>query len=340
MEDFRRQEEHVRLFQLLLKGELGRVDVAKLERAILTIANECVEKLSKQKHWWLDRLGISPDDLAVESVAELLARKDAVAYAEFRQSLERMRSPQTEASSFCRYVHGIIGNLVMEAFSRLLAKQDSLYPRLLHALRRHERNTPELRLVKTCAGLVYHRTSTDMLTGRQYMPVDELAVRIAWPASNKGRKRARGAPTNIVLLVLNSCLDLLEEQDEYCRAVTEHDVLWLTKEILACGFEAENHESFEFDPFDSTRCESSSRIAAALEATSEWMEERYVQKGKLTAGEAEAMQKAIKEFCCPSTKGKRKGATACLHLEAENGRSRKKQLRIFDKILKHFLDEI
>ena len=140
--------------------------------------------------------------------------------------------------------------------------------------------------------------------------------------------------------MLYSCLDLLATQDEYCRAVHEHHVLWLTKEQLACEYVAEEVESYEYDPSDITGCEIPSYIDAALEKTWVWVEGSYVRKGKLTAGEAEAMQKAITEFCFHAAQGQCKGPTAYLHFDALHGESCKKLLKIFENIRTRFKLEL
>jgi hypothetical protein len=182
--------EHTRLFQLLLKGELGCVDGAKLERAILEVAKRIVEQLKRSRHWWFAKIGISGGDLAADAVAELLVKDGKGPCAGLRKSMERMRSSRKDAVSLCHCVHVIIKKLVLQAYSRLLAQHDPAHAHMLRALRHHARNTPELTRRLTHDGYAYHLTATDDLPGQPYMPWEELSARIARHPSM--RKRGGG----------------------------------------------------------------------------------------------------------------------------------------------------
>ena len=192
METFRTEEctwcaAHLRFFHALVNGELSRVDTAKLERAILAVAKQLVEQLTRSRHWWLDKIGISSGGLAGDAVAELLVKDAKGPCAGLRKSLERMSPFREDAASHCHCVHGILNNLVHQALSRLLAQHDPAHAHMQRALRRHERNTHELTLLPVCAGHVYHIASTDILHKRPYMPLEELTARITLPAKTHRR---------------------------------------------------------------------------------------------------------------------------------------------------------
>jgi hypothetical protein len=141
-----------------------------------------------------------------------------------------------------------------------------------------------------------------------------------------------GAPANPAVRALYICLDLLASQDEYRRAVHEHDVLQLAKELLASEYAAEEDESYEHDASDITECTIHSDIAAALERTGARVEASYVRTRKLTAGEACDMLKAIEEFCSHAAEDECKGWTQYLDPDALNGGAREKLLKIFENV--------
>jgi len=342
MEKCRQRDEHTRLFELLLKGELGRVEIEELCREVIGIAKQHLERLRYSRHWRFDGVGLSLNDVAVDAVAELLAPNGDEPCAHLRRGLIAMDGKLGEAQTLCDRVHRLIHSHLQQSVAHILTDYDAAHAKLQRALRREVAASPELKMHLVNGRRMYSLTATEILTGLPFMPPEELAMRIGICTvhATSTRRQRSGAPENPSVRMLICCLDFLATQDEYRRAVHEHDVLWLTKKILATEYEAATEESYECHPSDVSEGEIRSDINSVLERTRAWMEGAYVRKGKLTAAEAKSMSEALKKYCLNDEDGEREPLTRYLRLRGLDAESRNNGGRIFEYIVNHFRAEI
>jgi hypothetical protein len=329
MEGCIRKESHIRLLRAFLSRSLSRGEIEKLYRVVLTIARDTITRMRRTKHWRLEDTGLSDEDVASDACAELLACDGK----ELREAMLRMVAGDHEAVEVCVCLHGILERRLPQEFSRILAEYDPTYRKLLRALRDHVNQGRDVTMRKAYGGTVYSIAWREALSTQPYMPLQDLFRRIVpLPPA-----RRVGAPMNPSVKMLYSCLDVLAVQDEYCREVHEHDVLWLTTRMLANEYEAELPE---YAPSEIVEAEIRCCCDLAFQNTRAWVELSYVQKGKLASADADLMLTALEEYLLPERQEQGGGLISCLRRQGLDVESRGSLMRIFENIRNRFEIEV
>jgi hypothetical protein len=324
--------EHTRLLRALLSLKLSRGEMEKLHSMVCAIARDTITRLRNTKNWWLENIGLSDEDVASDACAELLACDGK----KLRDSMLRMGAEDDEAAHLCNCLHGILERRLPQEFSRILVEYDPVYGKLLRALRDHARRAHDVSVRDAYGGRVYSSACSEALRMQPYMPLQELARSIT-PLPTVRRV---GAPMNLSVKMLYSCLSALIAQDEYRREVHEHDVMWLTIHMLANGYEVEllgNALTGIAEAVLRSACDST------FERTRAWMNMSYVATGKLTGVQADQMLQALKEYVLPDAQkqeGDGAGLASCLRRQGLDVESCGRLFRIAENVKNNFESEV
>jgi hypothetical protein len=112
-------------------------------------------------------------------------------------------------------------------------------------------------------------------------------------------KHGDGNPS---VIVLEACLNYLDTQNEFRKAVHESDVMRLTLDLLGSDLHSVTKDSeHPHDNYDYKLLVDA--VETSIVATRQWASKKYVRKNKLSVQELEAMIGAIRMYVLDSAEG-------------------------------------
>ncbi|MBN1446915.1 MAG: hypothetical protein JXA28_03205 [Bacteroidetes bacterium] len=222
--------------------------------------------------------GLSVDDLAYDLIAELVSELDGTILGRLMQALRSVTAGQEEDADLESAFISVVNRTVRLNLVRVFIEINPLQARLLRALRRYVANSAEIRRIESVGGFWYAAAHVDPL--------------LHLPAVSQDFLRSALIPTrldgNPVRSVLHAALDAVASLTDVRRAVDEHDIIEITLSLLHSHHQVELVDSVT-QPAERNDPATACEIADALEAVRVRVREKYVDRGKLSPSEGDAM---------------------------------------------------
>ena len=280
------QTDLIQLLKSLLSTGLQPAQIDRLVRHSVDLSVTYIQWLTNRKGYQMQHLGLTFEDLAYDVVAELFAGVDEHCCTVLRQSLREGDTPEHDEELIAAF-HALLFRNVQQRLGRVFAEINPLYKYLHNALRSYVRRRSDIVHLDMIDGrwLCYRSVEISRLD-LPSMPLRELRYVIR-PSLRYGRSTA--------VSVLNAVFMVLDNQDEYRKAILEEDVLRMARDQL--GSELEHADRLEEEtgtPFESSTL--SRVIDETVDECRPWVEHKYVRLGRLTTREADLFFEAIHQY--------------------------------------------
>lgn len=272
------------LLENLLNGRIGARDVDAIIHSAISQARSYLRWLIWQRNYTVLPLGLTIDDLACDTVAELVSDLDGEQLARLRRALRDMREEEEAVSLECAF-KAVVLRTVRFNLARVFMDMQPVRARLLRSLRRAAQTRQLLRRIDSVSGYWYATVDGDAMLELPAAPVELLRSLLRGPVLS-----VQPAPT--VALTL---LQRLREFPDLRQAVAEEDVLELTLELLQADQEAATPDAQD-DALSPDLSLLESTALEALQAMRPWLYASYVDKGKIDDHEAAAMLAAAEGY--------------------------------------------
>ena len=270
------------LITRLLDGETDAHFVDSVIDHAVSMARRYIQWLVWQRGYSLGPTGLSIDDLAYDLIAELVSELDGEVLGRLKGALRGIRDEEGESFDVeCAFI-AVVNRTARLNLARFFMEVNPLQSRLLRSLRRYADVSPAIIRIDSVGGYWYAAAGCDPQLHLPAVPADALRSALAATTLD-------GHP---VRSVLHAALDAIACIPGMRQAVCEHDILEWTHSMLQSRHIVESSEAaVTEDVHDSLFTERA--LHAVLSETREWVDEKYVQRGKLSIQEAEAMFRAI-----------------------------------------------
>jgi hypothetical protein len=262
-------------------------------QAAIDLAVTLTEWTVRKRGYHFHSLGLSVRDVAYDAIAELLSESEDDQLSPLQRSLSTALGDDTDPEAFHAHIQAILLGTIHRNLTRIFAEYDPVYAKMLRMLRIHIRKSDSIHSKQSVSGYLYFRLPEDQILLRnESLPLQDLKTRIQLPDVD-------GNPSVVALI---ACLDYLESQSTYRRAVSESDVMKVAMEMIGNDLRAITHDHEQaFDDNDRAKIEES--VESAITATRKWAVDKYVQKGKLSLREVEAMMQSIRMYVSDLAEG-------------------------------------
>ncbi len=269
----------------LLRGQISALETDALIRAAIAHARNYVRWLMWNRNYTIVPLGMSIDDIAIDTIAELLSEIDGEQMERLRSAVRSVASgTEPEITLECAF-KAVVLRTVRLNLARIFMEMHPVRARLLRSLRRFAKESAVVTRHDGIAGYWYSLAGMDARLELPAAPPDALQGMLVPP-----RLSVQPAP-----MILTALLDALSAFPELRQAVSEDDVLDITLRLLQTDQEAATPVMEEADQqWDTHPLE-----AEALEALTSlhgWIANAYVAKGKLDEEEASALLIAAERY--------------------------------------------
>ena len=278
-------EQLARLLQSLVDGNTTGADADALIRFAVERTEYVLEWLSYAKNYQVGVRGVSIRDLAFDIVAELFASEEENCCRTMRAAL--LAEKGKPGVDFLSMFDSILIRNVHQHLPRIFGEVNPLFQSLLRSLRGHVSRSSDIHTL-------------DRFDGRWYVPADQDGTALMQPAMPFDElrhhiellPRESSAP---VVRVFRSALALLDSHPKYRCIVLEADILTLTRELL--GIELLSQSPLRTAPETELDAPLLGRILMeSLDRSMSWIDEVYLQKGRLTRKELDCFIMAIKSY--------------------------------------------
>lgn len=266
----------------LLDGETDAHFIDCVVDRTVACARNYVQWLVWRRGYHLGPTGLSIDDLAYDLVAELVSELDGEVLGRMKSALRGLRDEGGESFDAESAFIAVVNRTARLNLARFFMDINPLQSRLLRALRRYADTSPAIVRIDSVGGYWYAAADRDPKLHLTAVPADTLRSALA-------AIRLDGHP---VRSVLHAALDALERIPGVRQAVYEHDILEWTHGMLQSRHMMETDNAVTAETVDDSGI-AEHVFSEVLSEARNWVEEKYVQRGKLSAMEADAMFRAI-----------------------------------------------
>lgn len=270
------------LITRLLDNEADAHFVDRVIDHAVAVARSYIQWLVWQRGYHLGPTGLLIDDLAYDLVAELVSELDGEVLGRLKSALRGIRDEDGASFDAESAFIAVVNRTARLNLARFFMEINPLQSRLLRSLRRYADASPAIVRIDSVGGYWYAAADRDPQLHLPAVPADTLRSALAATTLD-------GHP---VRSVLHAALDAIARIPGTRQAVCEHDILEWTHSMLQSRHIVESVEAaVTEDVHDAVITERT--LHAALSEAREWVDEKYVQRGKLSMQEAEAMFRAI-----------------------------------------------
>lgn len=273
------------LIARLLNDELNAHRVDHIVDRTVECARRYIQWLIWQRGYHLGPTGLSIDDLAYDLVAELVSELDGEVLGRLKSALRGIRDEEGEAFDADSAFVAVVNRTARLNLARFFMDINPLQSRLLRALRRYAVASPAVVRIDSVSGYWYAAADRDPQLHLPAVPADTLRSALAATTLD-------GHP---VRSVLHAALDAVARIPGVRQAVYEHDILDWTHGMLQSRHLVESDAAMTAEDVDDSIMADRALNAALAEARN-WVDEKYVQRHKLSTMEAEAMLRAIQLY--------------------------------------------
>ncbi|MGB5073011.1 MAG: hypothetical protein WBQ23_02655 [Bacteroidota bacterium] len=280
----------------LLHGRISSTETDTIIRTALGYARSYIRWLTWNRSYTIVPLGMSLDDMAVDTIAELMSEIDGEHMQRLRRALEDVASGGPEIIPLECAFKAVVLRTVRLNIARIFIEMHPVRARLLRSLRRFAQSSGKIIRHDGIAGYWYSFSAVDPCLELPAAPPDVLRGIFTVP-----RVHVRPAPS-----VLTALLEALAAFPELRQAVSEDDVLDITLRLLETDQDAATPQFQDAEEHSN----SNPLEAEALEALSSlqpWIFSSYVSSGKLTEDEASAMLIAAERYIRDLASGEERG---------------------------------
>lgn len=269
----------------LLQGRLSHAGADVLIRAALSHARGYIRWLVWHRNYSLVPLGLTADDVAIDTIAELLSEIDGERMERLRHALEDVMQDSEPGGTPELAFKAVVLRTVRFNLARVFMEMHPVRARLLRSLRRFVQASDRFTRFDGIAGYWYAFADGDPLLEFPSAPLDVLRALLVAPNIQSQPAAA----------VLTSLLEALRSFPSLRQAVCEEDVLDLTLLQLQADQLAAAPDTREAESSIDTESIMHEALAA-LDSLRSWVDSAYVSRGKLSEEEAAAMLQAAQRY--------------------------------------------
>jgi hypothetical protein len=269
----------------LLKGRLSHAGTDAIIRVALSHARGYIRWLVWHRNYSLVPLGLSADDVAIDTIAELLSEIDGERMERLRHALEDVMRAGEPGVTLELAFKAVVLRTVRFNLARVFMEMHPVRARLLRSLRRFVQTSDRFKRFDGIAGYWYSFVAGDPRLEFPSAPLDALRAMLVAP-------NIQAQPAAAVLA---SLLEALRSFPSLRQAVCEEDVLDLTLQLLQADQLAAAPDNRDAEPSVDTESITHEALAA-LDNLRPWVDSSYVSRGKLSEKEAEAMLVAAHRY--------------------------------------------
>ncbi len=281
----------------LIRERCSRASTDAIIRAALAHARAYLRWLMWNRNYTLVPLGMSIDDLAADTIAELVSEIDGEHMARLRRALLNLTSGDDAGLSPELALKAVVLRTVRLNLARVFMEMQPVRARLLRSLRRFAQSSPDIVRHEGVAGFWYSSADHDARLELPPAPQDVLHAMLNPPST-----LVQPAPA-----VLKALLDSLRSFPELRQAIAEDDVLDITLTLLHTDQESATpvYPRMPDEPEDALPLKE--EALAALSSLRTWVISAYVSRGKLRIEETEAMLTAAARYITDLARGEERG---------------------------------
>lgn len=264
-----------------------------LTQIVVDLSESIAGWIVRKHGYHVQSMGLSIRDIAYDVVAELVSSSKNTSEVPILRMLKTALGDSTDPVLFESHLRTILLGTIHKNLTRIFAEYDPVYAKMLRMLRIHVRKNDSIKSKLNVSGCIYFRLPEDeILLQKEALPLQDLRMRIQVPEVD-------GNPSVVALF---ACLDYLESQSTYRRAVSESDVMKIAMELIGNDLRTETHESVDFHE-GSDKHQIEEAVESAISETRVWVTEKYVEKGKLSHREVEAIMQSIRMYVSDLAEG-------------------------------------
>ena len=286
----------IRLLRLAINAELDRSTADAL-------IDLCIRRTTYILHWTrksnvhrFNKLGLRVEDVAYDIIAELVTDADGEYCAALCKALRSF--PHESEDELLSSFEGLLFSNASMSLSFLYSEVNRTHYLMLRSLRYN-------------AALQAHIATTDRLDGRWYLlnNEDDARLQLQGMPLEDLQQYLRGADLNrrpFMMALLNKILELLDQQDEFRKAVRESDIMQIAMDIIGTQYagiiEMEEAANDEVDA-DVTLRRYERYLQRALELAKERNEEPHGNRKSLSPLDLAAFVDAAGRFVLDRLRG-------------------------------------
>lgn len=281
----------------LLREHPARVSSDAIVRAALMHARAYLRWLMWNHNYTLVPLGLSVDDLAADTIAELVSEIDGEHMERLRRALREITEGDDAGIPLEHALKAVVLRTVRLNLARVFMEMHPVRARLLRSLRRFAQTSPEIARHDGIAGFWYSAADRDAQLELPPAPQDALHAMLTPPST-----LVQPAPA-----VLRGLLDALRSFPELRQAVAEADVLDITLRLLRTDQEAAAPTYLQLTIESEDALPLMEEALEALSSLRPWVQSAYVSRGKLSTEEMDAMLAAAGQYIADLARGEERG---------------------------------